>query len=72
MGSTGASLRASLLPDSRKGLLNVGARKEKEKEDPVKHRFIQTQLVWSLATFSSHKQASFYACHADICRVFRL
>lgn len=44
MGSTGASLRASLLPDSRKGLLDVGARKEKEREDLLKHHIIQRSL----------------------------
>lgn len=68
-GSTRVSPRASLLPDSRKGLLDAGARRGKDTTHLVRHHVIQIQLLHGLVAFSSRKHARLHACHADICRV---
>lgn len=62
MGATGVSFASTTLLCSRKGLPDAGARKGKEREDLAKHHSFQIQLVWGLATFSSHKHISFHAC----------
>lgn len=49
-----------------------GEKKGKEREHLAKHHIFQTQLIWGLATFSSHKHVSFHACQADISRVSQL
>lgn len=58
-----------LLQNSGKGLLDAGAGKGKESEDPAKHQIFQTRLLWGLGTFSSPKLLSFHTCQAGLSKV---